>query len=187
LRLRGRTDLGYLAGVTSNLFRAGKDGLQYFAPVGPLGPLYLVPDPATAARIQREWTRLVIGLIVALPIAGLALGPGWFVGPAWKVLLLPMLSGVLLGVSWALFSARGLPRASIAHRDLVPRGRADAHAAVGTAMGRATTRVLFSLSLMATILGALAATFSPTVVGWVGVAFFGYSSFFLYRTLKRIP
>jgi len=110
--------MGYSDGLTANVMRRGEDGLAYYAPAGRFGPLFLVPDDRAATRIRREWKALFIAMLASTPIVILAVGPGWFATAGWRLLLPAPLAG-LLAVAYGFIVARGLPRASIGHEQLV--------------------------------------------------------------------
>lgn len=101
--------MGFLDLMEINLFRKGVEGGRYFAPLGNLGPIYRVPDDASARGIRRRHRILVLvasALFAAALILQFAVEFPLLVGWLFLVLALEGLHVIL--------AAFELPQARIA-------------------------------------------------------------------------
>jgi hypothetical protein len=174
--------VGFFDGITANLIRSGRDGARYYAPFGPRGAVYLVPDDWAAARITREWrgfTTAGFGLACVAPLAGLG----------WKLVLLAPLAAIAV-IPFAFWTGRGLPRAAIGFESLIPVTRAEALDRYARAVGRGWLAGLLAASVGMTGLGLFAAAMSGRADLWLATGFFALctvSLFFQHRRARSGP
>jgi hypothetical protein len=124
-----------------------------------------------------------IVFFASIPIVILAVGPGWFAGPAWK-LIVPVPVAFLFAVAYGFIVARGLPRAAIGHEQLVPVSLKVARAQVSQAMGRRTMRFVLGSATLMTVIGLLMALITPSLTLWLSTGFFALCTISLYRSYR---
>ena len=171
----------YFDGLTEHITRRGKDGRVYYAPIGRFGPLYLVPDDASHASLKRDWRRLFIGVIVALGLLPLVLGPAWFLAPSWRMLPPALVAGAL-AVAYGFWLARRLPRATISHQELVRMSYSDAQQRTRAAMGPKAWGFVLGSSIVMSVVALIMAVVTPSLTAWLSAAFIAICAALLLRT-----
>jgi hypothetical protein len=170
--------MGFFDGVGANLIRSGPDGSHYYAPFARFGAVYRVTDEVIAARITREW-RAFGALLFSLALL-LVL----FTKASWTLLWLAPIVGVA-SIPFAVWVARGLPKANLTAADLLPQSRSEMLNNYSRAVGRRTLRLGLVASVFMTVMGVVAAILSAQAIMWLGAGFFALCTVSIYIQYRR--
>ena len=140
-----------------NLFRTTSTGLRVFAPAVVLGPLALVSDDG-ARRIQDN-VRQGWWWLIALVVLSSRLLQGWGV---WAIAGV----GLVSGVAFRYWLARGLPRIPRGSVTLVPVNRRARQLALARATGPDELWLHLSLAALGGVVGVVVAVRFDNVEGW---------------------